>query len=142
MKKEIFEFEKRIESALKHPENDPGLFYPEKIKREYYDWVKKSKSIEYVYGRSIVHWENYIDRLFKYYGLTANETKTAYLYYGIYENNKDSKYFANEFHRVYDGINVIPMSDEELEERISLNEGDYDYLHRVTEAYLQGKPNI
>ena len=141
MKKEILKFEERIEAALKNPQKDPGLFYPEKIKREHYDWVKKIMSFEYVYGRSIVHWENYIDRLLKYYGLTANETKTAYLYYGLYENNKDNKYFANEFHRVYDGIDIIPMSDEDLEERLALNEGDYDYLHRVTEAYLRGKRN-
>ena len=149
MKKELFDFEKRLEDAIKDPKRDPILYYSETIKRKYYDWRSQQELYRIVRGRPIPHWYGYLDKLFANYNLTAEETYTAYLYYAIFEpNNYDwllyDCTFVKEFHRVYDGMKIIPMSDKEFEYRFSEKENDYLYfdLNTLVKAYLYGKDII
>lgn len=142
MKKEVLMFEARVIYALTNPKDDPLLYFSMPIKQKKnpgnYTTIYKKDKLD-----KAVHWDGYLTRLLEELKLTPEETKTAFLYFHVYENNSMYDKFDKEFKRVYDGIDILTMSDEELHERlISKNKPGFDYLSGVTYAYCYKKDTI
>ena len=165
MKKEILKFEERIKLALLNFEAESNLYYSRgnvrytssKYNRNRYH---HRQEFGYKKRRYTLNLNDFLEKLFEEYGLTPEETKTAYFYFNILEkqfekykyiedrrylsvNDYKIKEFVKEAHKLYDGIDIIPMSDGELKLRSDYKVYCYNsYMQDVVKAYLYKKEVI
>lgn len=152
MKPNIIAFEKHISNLMLDPEDDKLLYYSEEIREPYYDSEKQCESYRLIQSDVTAHWDGYLDRVLEKYELTLEEVRTAYLFVNTYlrilKNPvydfilEDTGVFLKRMlQELFDGVSIVPMSDEELDERIKFIEFE-EYGVELAKAYLFGRTSI